>query len=183
MFCPNCGNQVNNGNFCPKCGTPLPSNRAADPTPPPAEPHVNYTYNYNYAEQPQPAAASYQAPPLPAEMLQTTSIAVAILLSIVTCGIYGLYWDYQIMKRIRFLYSGNFDCVGEFLLFLFVPFYSLYWVYTRSKQLADGMRRYGVAIDDLAVVNLLLMVFGVGIVSIALLQDQLNQFARANGGQ
>ena len=176
MFCPNCGTKVDSGAFCPNCGTPLAQQtQQTQQTPPPQD--APY-------QAPQPnGSVPYQMPAIPPELLETKGIAVAIVLSIVTCGIYGLFWYYNIVKRIHYIYAGNFDCVAEYLLLLFVPFYGWYWLYTRSQRLAQSSVRYGVALQDQSLANLLLAIFGLGIVSFALLQDQLNQIARALGGQ
>ena len=163
MFCPKCGTDVREGTFCPNCGTPVGQ-----------QPGYQQP---NYNQQPQ---QPYMM--MPQELLETKSIAMCIVLSIVTCGIYALYWYYTMFRKIRLIVTGTPDCVGEYLLFLFVPFYGLYWIYTREQRFTASAQRYGVYLQDQSLVYLLLAIFGVGIVSFALLQDQLNQFARANGG-
>ncbi len=61
------------------------------------------------------------------------SIGRAIFFTIATLGIYGIYWQYKLMKNIRAITKSPKRCLGEMLLFYFVPFYSLYWWYTRGK--------------------------------------------------
>jgi len=162
MFCPNCGNQVNEGAFCPVCGAALAQQQAAP------------------QQQAQPAPAAYG---FPKELLEVKNIAVCIILSIVTCGIYALIWYYNMMKKVRLVYEGNADVTGEFLLFILVPFYSWYWIYTRSKRLAEGANRIGVPLEDQSTLNIILVILGLGIVAVALIQDQLNKIARAYGAQ
>ena len=68
-FCSNCGNQIPEGaNVCPLCGTPVGG--------------VN--------QQPEPPKNNYQSAARP--VVQNRSIATCIILSIVTCGIYGIIW-------------------------------------------------------------------------------------------
>jgi hypothetical protein len=61
---------------------------------------------------------------------------------------------------------------------IFVPFYSIYWIHTRSKKLFMAAQRYGIQISDNSTANLLLTIFGFGIVAYALIQNDLNTVAR-----
>ena len=63
------------------------------------------------------------------------SIGMCILLSIITCGIYGIYWMYLLVKNTRSIQKNTDNCKGEMLCLIFVPFYSLYWWYTRGEKL------------------------------------------------
>lgn len=126
----------------------------------------------------QPAAANTPF----AELLNHKNIALCILLSVVTCGIYGLVWQYAIMKKIRLLNQDTSSVAGEFLCFVFVPFYSFYWYYTRAAKLEQGARNYGVQVNNNGVLYLLLAVFGVSLVNVCLIQNDLNTVAnRLNG--
>lgn len=46
-----------------------------------------------------------------------------------------------------------------------------------GKKLAEAGQRYGVAISDNSILYLVLGIFGLGIVSYALIQNDLNKFA------
>ena len=68
--------------------------------------------------------------------IKTRSIAFSILLSIMTLGIYYMFiWRYSIMSDIRKVRKRGSIAVGEMLLYTFIPFYSLYWLYTRGSAL------------------------------------------------
>ena len=171
MFCPNCGTKVDSGAFCPNCGTPLAQQtQQTQQTPPPQD--APY-------QAPQPnGSVPYQMPAIPPELLETKGIAVAIVLSIVTCGIYGLFWYYNIVKRIHYIYAGNFDCVAEYLLLLFVPFYGWYWLYVSGEALDQySVSRGEMGGGHLGILYLLLGIFGFGIISYALMQSELNKYA------
>ena len=74
--------------------------------------------------------------------MKQRSVGLALLFSIITCGIYGLYWLYM---------------CGDHL---------------------DSMRmEQGGAQGHLALLYLLLSIFGFGIISYALLQSELNEYA------
>ena len=119
----------------------------------------------------------------PAELLERRSIATAIILSLVTCGIYGIVWNYSMMKKIRLLNGDNSSVAGELLCFIFVPFYAFYWYYTRAERLAEGSAAYGLHIPNNGILYLLLSIFGLPIVSTCLMQNDLNTVADIlNGG-
>ena len=68
-FCPNCGNELSeNSNFCAKCGSSVNGNENNGST------VVINNYNNNEVKLPE------------------RNIVVCILLSLITCGIYGIYW-------------------------------------------------------------------------------------------
>jgi hypothetical protein len=55
-------------------------------------------------------------------------------------------------------------------------------MYTRSKKLSESGARCGIPLEDKSVINLLLAIFGFGVVSVALIQSDLNKAARAFQG-
>jgi hypothetical protein len=112
-------------------------------------------------------------------LLQEKSVALCLVLSFVTFGIYGIVWMFGVMKKIKLLSGEEPKCGGELALFIFIPFYSLYWMYSRSKKLSEAGAKCGVSIDDKSVINLVLAIFGLGIVSFALIQSDLNNAAKA----
>ena len=111
------------------------------------------------------------------ELLIKKSIPTAIILSLITCGIYGLVWIYSIMKKIRLLNKDSSGIAGEFLCFLFVTFYAFYWYYTRGARLAEGAGKHGVTLTNNGIMYLLLSVFGLSIISTCLMQNDLNTVA------
>lgn len=115
-------------------------------------------------------------------LTQEKSIPLCIILSLVTFAIYYIVWMYGICKKIKLMAGEEPSCGGELACILLVPFYSLYWLYTRSKKLAQAGTNCGIQLEDKSVINLLLAIFGFGIVSVALIQSDLNKAARAFAG-
>jgi len=108
------------------------------------------------------------------------NIAVGILLSVVTCGIYGMYWLFCLAEDVNQL-AGRPDATsgGMVLLFSIITcgIYQLYWFY-KSGDILDSMREArGRAHGYLGILYLLLAIFGFGIVSYALMQSELNEYA------
>lgn len=148
MFCKHCGKEVpDNAAFCTECGKPL-----ADTAPQPAAPIVN-------------ASGLGIAP---------RSIVTAILLTIVTCGIYGLYWFVVLTNEMNKLSGREQDTSGGMALLLSLVtcgIYTFYWAYK------IGEKRDAVAGENASsgVIYLIISLFGFGIIVYALAQDAINK--------
>ena len=142
------------------------------------ESNMNEYSSHAYTENRQTSGPAASAVPEPEGFL---SIVRLIVLGIVTLGIYLYIWIYRtnefISKRTPMaLQSGS----GlQVVLCLFVPFYILYWVYKQCKAIEDyKIRTTGKGGDDLALICLLLSIFGFAIVAYALMQDQINKIVK-----
>ena len=180
MFCPNCGNQCNNGErFCQRCGaalnqTPNNQNNAQQ----------NYQNNYQQPNYQQPnyqqpnyqqPGGNYQAP------VKNRSVALAIVLSILTCGIYMIYWMIVLADDLNTA-SGRPDDTSGGIVFLLslvtCGIYSWYWLYKCGEKVNEIQRRNGaVPENSLGILYLVLGFFGLGIVAYALAQSELNKVA------
>lgn len=96
-------------------------------------------------------------------------------LTIITCGLYGLYWIYLMTKELQEnLEKPDLNPVLELVL-CFIPFYVFYWVYKVSLLIDDARVKAGLAKDDKAIINVALMVCCLGIVSMYLMQASINE--------
>ena len=102
------------------------------------------------------------------------NIATSILLSIVTFGIYLIYWEYLLVKNTRAIKKDESSCTGEMLCLIFVPFYSLYWWFTRGKTVKDEFANHGYSATGNEIAYLVLGIFGLSIVSMAIMQNDFN---------
>ena len=100
--------------------------------------------------------------------------AKCILLSIITLGIYGIYWLYLLVKNIRSIQKNTASCTGEMLCLIFVPFYSLYWWYTRGEKVKQEFSQHNYSSTGNGIVYLILAIFGLSIVSMAIMQSDFN---------
>lgn len=105
---------------------------------------------------------------------------MCIILSIVTFGIYGLYWLYCLASDINTL-TGEEDSSGFKVLILSIitlGLYELYWLYKVGERLSNFQTYQGEMVDSYrAIVYLILGIFGLNIVARALIQNDLNKYA------
>lgn len=102
------------------------------------------------------------------------NIGVCIILSFLTLGIYSIYWEYLLVKNIRAIKKDDSSCTGEILCLIFVPFYSLYWWFTRGRLIREEFSKHGFSVCSHETVFLFLALFGIGIVAMAIMQNDFN---------
>lgn len=101
-------------------------------------------------------------------------IGVSILFSLLTFGIYAIYWKYLLIKNIKAMKKEETNCVGEILCLLFVPFYSLYWWFTRGEYIKKEFNKQGYSSHCNGFIYLILGIFCCDIVSMAIMQSNFN---------
>lgn len=113
-------------------------------------------------------------------LVKNRSIALSIILSIITCGIYGLFW-YAFMVDDANKVSGEYDSTSGGLTILYslltCGLYKIYWSYKVGKQLYNAGSNCGKDISDNSILYLILSLFGLSIISDALIQNDLNSFS------
>ena len=105
-------------------------------------------------------------------------VAVSIILTIVTCGIYGLVWLHHLLTT---LYRQNDQpsnaAVDIILSIVTCRIYHIYLLYKMGK-LESGMHyRLGVQPKDDSILYLILGIFQLDIVVYALIQSNINTLA------
>ncbi len=114
-------------------------------------------------------------------MVQERNIAVSIILSIVTCGIYGMYWFVCLTNDTNTV-SGEAGTSGGLALVLTLVtcgIYGLYWAYKCGEKLDTAKQKRGIPASNGGVLYLILFIFG-GIIAYALIQNELNKLASNN---
>lgn len=101
-------------------------------------------------------------------------IGACIILSLITFGIYSIYWEYLLVKNTRAIQKDDSSCTGEMFCLIFVPFYSLYWWFTRGKLVRDEFSKHGFSASSNETAFLVLALFGLGIVAMAIMQNDFN---------
>ena len=115
-------------------------------------------------------------------VIQERNIVVAIILSLVTCGIYAIYWIYKMTEEMK-VASGDESLNGVMAVLLPLVtcnIYGIYWAYKIGKDVPAAKQKVGLPGDDKSVLFLVLELVGLSIVTYALLQNELNEIAKVN---
>lgn len=108
--------------------------------------------------------------------MKKRNIILMLLLTFLTCGIYNIFW--MIMARQEFKMLSGDQTISPFLeLFLSIicfPYF-FYWIYKFSTEITRYQHTHGLIVKDNSALNLVLAVFGLGLISELLIQDQLNE--------
>lgn len=106
--------------------------------------------------------------------MKERNIAVSIILTLVTCGIYGIYWMIVLNDELKHeAGEDNFTSGGVVFLLSIVTcgIYSIYWAY-KMGEFVDKMNNKE---SNSNILYLILNLFGFGIVVYALIQNELNK--------
>ena len=104
------------------------------------------------------------------------SPAAVIVFTIITCGIYGLYWIYSFSTEMKGLLKKDEISPGLDVLLCILCFpYIIYWAYRYGEFLKQAQIQAGISVEnDMPILFLVLALCGVFIVDMAIMQSKLN---------
>lgn len=108
--------------------------------------------------------------------IKKRNIVTCILLTLITCGIYGIYWIIMMTKEAISVKDPADSGILEIILMLFLSFVGFYLT---EKKFAEGCAARGIPHEDRSVLYLILGILGFGIVNFCLMQNDLNKIANA----
>ena len=112
-------------------------------------------------------------------MIKDKNILVCILLSFVTCGIYGIIWFINMTDDAAQASGENMSGGMAFLLTIVTcGIYGFYWAYKMGKMMEKAGQNKAINISDNSVLYLVLSICGLGIVNYCLIQNDLNKLAQ-----
>ena len=109
--------------------------------------------------------------------IKSRNIATAIILSIITCGIYGIYWAVMMAREAVSVKDAADDGILEIVLMIFLPFVGFYLA---EKKFAEGCQAKEIEHKDNSILYLILGLVGLSIVNYCMLQNDLNKIATNN---
>lgn len=112
-------------------------------------------------------------------MVKPRSIAISIILSFVTCGIYSLYWLACLNDDTNEV-TGNSGTSGMMVVLFSIitcGIYFIYWGYKMGDILDRNRIQHNVPTGYFPIIFLLLNLFGLGIITMALMQNEINHYS------
>lgn len=110
--------------------------------------------------------------------IQRRDVALAIVLSIITCGFYTIYWFIVLTDEVNAL-AGETEATSGSMAFLFTlvtcGIYSYFWMYKMGEKLDNVAVSQGKASQSRGILYLILSVLGLGLIAYALMQDSINK--------
>jgi hypothetical protein len=157
--CPHCGAEIAPGTmFCPVCGKSIGAPEGDiggakyEPLPPLSDPD----------------AGSY-----------TSNIALDVILSFITCGIYYFFWQARQFRAANHLLGQERYSFWMWFLLTLVTcgLYNIYYEYYLAQGLVEAQEKHGrQKSKDLPVLSLVLTIIGLNIVADAIQQNEINKF-------
>jgi len=106
--------------------------------------------------------------------IKKRNIVTCIILTLITCGIYGIYWVICMAREAVSVKDPSDSGVLEIVLMLFLPFLGFYLA---EQKLAKGCEEKGIEHKDNSILYLILGLLGLGIVNYCMMQNDLNKLA------
>ena len=107
-------------------------------------------------------------------MVLKRSIPLALVLSVVTCGIYAIYWCVKLTDEANEI-TGDRNATSGIMAFVFslvtCGIYMVYWSYKMGEKV-DQIK--GLRSGNTGILYLILSIFGLLLVNQALIQDTIN---------
>ncbi|ADL53563.1 DUF4234 domain-containing protein [Clostridium cellulovorans] len=114
-------------------------------------------------------------------MFKERNIAVAIILTIITFGIYGLYWMAALSNESsRYLSKESSGGLEVLFTLITCGIYGIYWNYKMGKKLYGVQAKTSTSPSDDSILYLLLSIFGLSIISLAIMQSKVNDLGSSN---
>lgn len=118
--------------------------------------------------------------------MQQRSIPVCILLSLVTCGIYSIYWYYTIAEGFQQCQTQSklSTTAGMTILLNIVTcgIYGIYAYYKWGQATSEIYASRGLPPSDKGVLYIVLAIFGLSLVNMALIQSDFNDWMTPTQG-
>jgi hypothetical protein len=108
----------------------------------------------------------------------TSSIVKDIILSIITCGIYYLFWQAREMGAVNYLLEDEKYNFWKWLLLTIITcgIYHIYYEYILAQSIMEVQRRLGRPVSgNLHILSVILAIVGLNIVADAIQQDEINR--------
>lgn len=185
MYCKNCGNMIPEGaSNCPQCGEAADSsvfNVSDKDTAGSGHSSFNVdgswkrTVDYNnpghFNFVAGGSGSGYDSTPSGGQypgmkLKEDRSIWMYILLTIVTCGIYPLFFVYKLVEDINIALDGDGEETPGLVKYILLSIitcglYRLFWQYQLGNRLAKNGPRYGINFQENGTTVLMWILFGV----------------------
>ncbi len=119
-------------------------------------------------------------------VVKKRDLVLAIVLSLVTCGFYGIYWTISLVNEVNYICDEPEAMSGAMVFLLSLVtcgVYMMIWFYNAGGRLDRAKSAVGLYPSNSGTLYCILPLFGLGIVTMALIQSEVNNLvdAKYNG--
>ena len=109
-------------------------------------------------------------------MIQKRNVITCFLLSIITCGLYGIYWMIVLTDDINYMENeqATSGVVSVILTIITCGIYYFYWSYKMGEKMARIRYKEGIRQQNNSILYLILSLFGYSGINNILIQSELN---------
>ena len=113
-------------------------------------------------------------------MIKKREIVTCIILTIITCGIYGIVWFINLTDDVAYLSEDQEFSGAKSFLFALITcgFYLFFWAYKLGKNIQIAQTKYNIPATDNSTLYVILNIFGLSIVTYCLAQNEVNNMAQ-----
>lgn len=113
-------------------------------------------------------------------MVKERNFVVGIILSIITCGIYYIYWFITLTDDVRVVNKNSSLSGVKSFLFTIITcgIYGYYWAYKMGKAVSEIQTSRGKPSSDNSVLFVVLAIFGLQFVNVCIIQSEINDAAK-----
>jgi Domain of unknown function (DUF4234) len=123
-------------------------------------------------------------------MIKERNLAVYLVLTFLTCSIFGIYWLYCMGSDVKKLRGGGDPSPALYVLLSIITcgIFLIYCEYQYPKWISEVQEERGLKVNDLSTLCLVLgicayLVSGIlHFASFALIQNELNEIAKSGSG-
>ncbi len=110
--------------------------------------------------------------------VQQRSIGKCILFSFITCGIYSLFWIYSALNDLYYLDGSNESPAKDLILGIVTCGIYYFWMWAKMARMISNIRvKNNLPDSNNSVLFVVLYLFGLGLVNLCIVQDNINAFA------
>jgi len=108
-------------------------------------------------------------------LIEKRSVATSIILTLITCGIYGIYWEYKLLDSLYKANNQNSSAGMDILLGIITcGIYNIYICYKLGQLEKQAHEVYGLPAKDDSILYLILAIFSYGLIAWAIIQHNVN---------
>ena len=162
MFCGKCGNKLDdNAKFCDKCGNPTDASIDIGKTVDGVIDDAQNQFRGAVTE----VKNAINGTPNSGALKENWGILSYVLLTIITCGIYGWYTIYKISNDVNIACNGDGENTAGLLKMILLSvvtcgIYGIFWWYKLGNRLSKNAPRYNMTFQENGTTVLLWMIFG-----------------------